>query len=212
MKQHTKWFATMLAAASALTIANSVQAQSVTGTPNLSNIDTTFLNANAFGTWTAATFTSVPTGLDVSVPGVGYSGTFYSIPLAQQTALNPLDTQVTFDFTFNSPAGPYTGGVNVQFALDDSMGGSVIYGTGYGNAFTAGVMNSVTIPLTGANLANIGQGAIINGVSFFIDPANIGNAYDITENSLTLTPTPEPATLALVGLGAAGLLVIRRRK
>jgi hypothetical protein len=212
MKQHTKWFATMLAAASALTIANSVQAQSVTGTPYLSNIDTTFLNANAFGTWTAATFTSVPTGLDVSVPAVGYSGTYYAIPLAQQTALNPLDTQVTFDFTFNSPAGPYVGGVNVQFQLNDSLGGGVIYNTFYNNAFTAGVMNSITLPLAGANLSNIAAGATITSLNFYIDPANIGGAYDLTENSLTLTPTPEPATLALVGLGAAGLLVIRRRK
>ena len=191
-------------------ITSSAQAQSITGTSNLGDIDTTFLNANAFGTWAAATFTDTPTGLEVSVPAVGYSGVFYSIPVAQQTSLSPLDNQVTFNFTFNSPAGPYAGGVNVQFALDDSMGGSVIYSTGY-NPYSAGSMNSVTMPLTGANLSNIAAGALINGVSFFIDPANIGGAYDITENSLTLSPAPEPATLALVGLGAASLLVFRRR-
>ena len=212
MKQHAKWLATGLAMAGSLIIANSVQAQAITGTPTLSNIDTTFLNANAFGTWPAATFTSTPTGLEVGVPAVGYSGTFYAIPSGQQTTLNPADTQVTFDFTFNSPAGPYTGGVNVQFALDDSMGGSVIYSTGYGNAFTSGTMNSVTLPLTGATLANVAAGAVINGVSFFIDPANIGGAYDLTENSLTLTPAPEPTTLALAGLGGIASLVAFRRR
>jgi hypothetical protein len=211
MKQHTKWFATAVAVTSIIIIANTAQSQSITGTPNLSNIDTTFLPANSFGGFGPATFTSTLTGLEISTPAPTYGGTFYAIPIAQQTPLNSADTEVTFDFTFNSPAGPYAGGVNVQFALDDSMGGSVIYSTGY-NPYSAGSMNSVTLPLTGANLSNIAAGALINGVSFFIDPVNIGGAYDITENSLTLTPAPEPTTLALAGLGgAAGLLTFRRR-
>jgi len=52
----------------------------------------------------------------------------------------------------------------------------------------------------------------MNGINFQIDPANVSGNYDITFNSLTLTPAPEPATLALAGLGAAGLLAFRRRK
>jgi len=211
MKQNTKWFAAALAVASGLVIINSSQAQSITGTPFLSNIDTTYLPANTFGGWGPATFTDALTGLEVSTPSPAYGGTYYAIPVAQQTALDSSDTEVVFDFTFNSPAGPYTGGVNVQFALDDSLGGSVIYGTGYGNAYVAGVMNSVTLPLSGANLSNVAAGALINGVSFFIDPGNIGSAYDITENSLTLIPAPEPGTLALAGLGAIGLVMARRR-
>ena len=56
------------------------------------------------------------------------------------------------------------------------------------------------------------NGIIINGMNFQIDPANVSGNYDITFNSLVLSPVPEPATLALVGLGAAGLLAFRRRK
>jgi hypothetical protein len=48
-------------------------------------------------------------------------------------------------------------------------------------------------------------------MNFQIDPANVSGSYDITFNSLTLSQVPEPATLALVGLGAASLLVFRRR-
>jgi hypothetical protein len=208
MKQHTKWFATVLAVASVLIIANSVQAQSVTGTPYLSNVTPTSLD----GYWNTplATITSTATGLEISAPGGSgsFSQLYYAIPAGQQTTLNPLDTQVTFNFTWNS--GNAVAGVNVLFALDDSMGGTVYYGTGY-NVPTPG-LNSYTFNLLNPNLANVGSGALINGLNFQIDPANVSGNYDITFNSLTLSPAPEPATLALVGLGAAGLLAFRRRK
>jgi hypothetical protein len=214
MKQYTKWFATALAVAGGLIIVSSAQAQTITGTPFLSNIDPDDISpANAW--LTSATFTSTPTGLEVAGDqGVGGFGQFfYSIPVGQQTALNPLDTQATIDFTFNSPAGPYVGGVAVVIALDDSMGGVVFYSSGYNNAFSAGTMNSVTFDLLAPNLGNIAAGALINGMSIQLDPGNIGPVpYDVTFNSITLTPAPEPASLALVSLGVASLLVFRRRR
>jgi hypothetical protein len=210
MKQHTKWFATALAVASGLVIANSAQAQGITGTPYLSNINPG--DPSYSGNWaTTATITSTPTGLEFAASGVtgSFSTMYYAIPAGQQTALNPADTQVTFGYIWNSPVGP-TGGVNVLFALDDSMGGVNYYQTGY-IPMSAG-SHSMTFALQSANLANVGAGAIINGMNFQIDPANVGGPYDITYSSLTLSPAPEPATLALVGLGAAGLLAFRRRK
>ncbi len=209
MKRNSKWFAGALAVAGGLMIANSVQAQSVDGTTYLSNINPS--DPSFSGNWaTTATITSTPTGLEFNAaggPGT-FSTMYYAIPVGQQTALNSLDTQVTFNFLWNS--GNAVGGVNVIFALDDSAGGVNYYSTGY-NVPTLG-LNSYTFNLQSPNLANVAGGALINGINFQIDPANVSGNYDITYSSITLHPVPEPATLAVTGLGIVSLLAFRRRK
>jgi hypothetical protein len=209
MKQHTKWLGIASVVAGGLSAVSSAQAQAVTGTPYMSNISPS--SASFFNYWADpfTTITSTPTGLQInSEGGAGsFSTMYYAIPSNQQTALNPLDSQVTFDFYWNS--GDAIGGVNVLFALDDSMGGVEYYGTGY-NIPTPG-LNSYTFALAGANAPDVADGAIINGLNFQIDPGNVDGTYSITYSSLVLS-VPEPATLALVGLGVAGFLAFRRRQ
>ena len=60
-------------------------------------------------------------------------------------------------------------------------------------------------------LPQLNPGDVVAGLNFQIDPANVSGNYDITYSSITLSPVPEPTTLALAGLGAAGLLIFRRR-
>jgi hypothetical protein len=210
MKPQTNWLTAALIATGALVVAASAQAQSVT---DFSLIPASGPNAPSYsGYWPTplATISSTPTGLEINAPGGSgsFSQLYYAIPLANQNTLNPLDTQVTFDFTWNS--GNAVAGVNVLFALDDANGGTDYYGTGY-LVPTPG-LNSYTFPLMSPNAANVAAGYDINGINFQIDPANVSGNYDITFNSLTLSAVPEPTTVALASLGVASLVIFRRRK
>ena len=98
-----------------------------------------------------------------------------------------------------------------MFALDDSAGGTVYYGTTYNNLFTPGTQYTYTFPLQAPNLANIQGGAVVNGMNLQIDPANVSGNYDITFNSIVVSPVPEPTVAALAGLGLASILIVRRR-
>jgi len=211
MKQHVNWIATVVAVAGGLAAVSSAQAQPVTGTPFLSNIAPGAVTAY-YASWASSpptTVTSTPTGLEVA--SLGYGSLYYAIPGGsggQQQTLNTADTQVTLTFTLTGPAGSYY--VGVPFAISDNTG-NVFYG-GY-STYGPGTWTE-TLPLVSAQLAAVAAGGdAINGINLEFDPAgNVpGGAYDITFNSLVLS-VPEPATLALVGLGAASLLAFRRRK
>jgi hypothetical protein len=210
MKYQTKIPASLLAIAAAFAMATALQAQPITGTPYLSNINPSAPSYSGYWATPLTTISSTPTGLEFNAPGGSgsFSTMYYPIPASQQTTLNPLDTQVTFNFNWNS--GNAVAGVNVLFALDDSMGGVNYYGTGY--VVPTPGLNSYTFLLQADNLAHVAAGAIINGMNFQIDPANVSGNYDITYSSITLSPVPEPTTLTLAGLGALGLLACRRRK
>jgi len=210
MKQQTKRFSILLAIAASVALVSSLQAQPITGTPYLSNINPSAPSYSGYWATPLTTISSTPTGLEFNAPGGSgsFSTMYYPIPSSQQTTLNPLDTQVTFNFLWNS--GNAVAGVNVLFALDDSLGGVNYYGTGY--VVPTPGLNSYTFPLQAANQANVAAGAVINGMNFQIDPANVSGNYDITYSSITLSQVPEPTTLALAGLGAIGLVVCRRRK
>jgi len=205
MKQQTQWLAAALIATGALVVATSAQAQSIT---DFSQISPAAPSYSGYWATPLATITSTPTGLEINAPGGGgsFSTLYYSIPVV--APLNPLDTQVTFDFTWNS--GDAVAGVNVLFALDDANGGVNYYGTGY--VIPTPGLNSYTFPLMSPNAANVAAGYDINGMNFQIDPANVSGNYDITFNSLALSPVPEPTTFALAGLGIASLVIFRRRK
>jgi hypothetical protein len=198
--------------------ASAAHAQPISGTPYLNNLDIN--SAGYSGDWSNVSTTNVinsPTGLEFQVNNGGtptnenpnHFSTFYSY-IPTSVTPNPGTDNAIITFTWNS--GNAVSGINVVFALDDSLGGTVYYfpeNPGYSLTPVAGGTYSYEVPLTNPNLANITGGAVVNGFNLQLDPANVYGPYDITFNSITLVP--EPASL---GLGAISLafLGFRRRR
>jgi len=225
MKQQSKL---VIAVVSGLVIASSALAQSIVNFSTLS-MNQAGTDPIYGGTWSdpdTTTLTSLPSGLEVSSYGYGYL--HYDIPAGDQLALNTADTLVKLTFTVNSPTPDGWVWVGTGVILDDSVAGPGVGGSediwynGYGGDQGGAVGNWTTLNgnvvtevynLTSHTLTAAAAGGSIIGFNVLLDPAVVtGGFYDLTFNSIELMPAPEPTSLALVGLGALGLLAIRRRK
>jgi len=121
-------------------------------------------------------------------------------------------------------AGMVTSGWQLYWQDDDStIGGATNSGQTVGNVTPQAGAFSVVIDLTegGTKVSGAlgwGDGTTVNTLDKFrIDPfqsiANAGESFTISRIffGTELTPTPEPASLALVGLGGMMILRCRRR-
>jgi hypothetical protein len=230
MKQHTKWFATALAVASGLVIASSTQAQPWQTPPPAGLYTTTvltdFANFNLsaqYGSWAPfpagnATITSSATPGSFEVAANGYGSGAYNFPTAV-SALGAMFAQLTFtvnDSGFGSGTNTL-GNINPQFDIN-SQGAFVAY-SGGGPGYAAGNTYTFTVPLNPVAAAAIGEtapGTVNTAIIYGFNLENAGYSgtgnYDVTyKNFVLLTPVPEPTTVALLAIGAAGILIARRR-
>ena len=214
MKQPTKRLAAALAVASGLIMSNLANAQTVTTISDFQNFNLTFTYAN----WN-------PTGSQIISGGSGFTpiissgstpGSFEvqaeqygSGAFVLPTAMNvPGATDVQLTFTLNQSMAAGLAVNNFMGPTFDLTDGThqVTY---FEYAHYAGPGTfTVDAPLGTLNPTDI------TAFNLEMDPAGYGGSapYDITYDSLVLiTPAPEPTTLALLGIGAAGLLMARRR-
>lgn len=157
-------------------------------------------------TFTTSSFTSLFTG-EVNLNGLAEG----SYPFAFGTGAVTTPIGVNF-------GGSYDGATTMGILgfLNSLLGTSFVDPSGAGTFSVEGTITDteVVLDVTETAVGWPGAGELL--LDFIGNVPAIGGSFRIDNLAITATPTstqvPEPASLALLGLGMAGLAAIRRRK
>jgi hypothetical protein len=152
--------------------------------------------------WNPADNNAIGLVARVGTPGLGSTSgyLFAMFPSSGQIAINRLD---------NENASPLSGSLA---AINTGVGYRLVF-TGVGSTLTGSLysLGNLATPIATATTTDSRYGSGFSGVfASGSIPTGVGSPVDVTFGHYSAAP--EPSTWALLGLGAAGLLVAARKR
>ncbi|MGO8838151.1 MAG: PEP-CTERM sorting domain-containing protein [Limisphaerales bacterium] len=163
-----------------------------------------------------STTTGVTAGsYSLSITGTGGSGPNYSQILASPSSMlltATLADAASVSFDVYTPPGSF--GYYLQFDVDiNNADTGFVSLDGYSYIGTAiGAETTITVPVSPSLQTALGASSNPTSMDFQVGGGYTAGNETLFIDNILATPVPEPSTLAIAGLGAAPLLLFRRRQ
>jgi hypothetical protein len=207
MKQQKRWLTSALALAGGLSLVSSAMADA-----NITTFDN-FVSDALYPSWAlpSATIVSGPTAYSVTAIGYGSNYKYIGAPVINGAG----NTHLELTVTLSGPAAA-DGHLGPIIGLIDGDGTHVNYAW-YGQLLGSHILTMPVDAPTWTAVPGTTPGLDLSTLTHMhmqLDPGGFGSsgAYTIAFENLSLITVPEPSSLALCGVGAAGLAMLRRRR